>query len=206
MLERLILFSLRERVLILLLTVTIAVAGVVSFLRLPIDAVPDITNVQVQVLTNAPALGPADVERFITIPVELGMSGIPDLEDVRSISRAGLSAVTLVFRDGTDIYWARQQVSERLGEVRNAIPKGMGEVEMGPVSTGLGEIYQFEVRGAGYTSMQLRTILDWDIAFRLRSVSGAGSAKRTKWRCRAEFRVLKEVQDQSGKVMHEATA
>lgn len=172
MLEALIRFSLRNRVVLVVLTVVLAAGGVLAFLRLPIDAVPDITNVQVQVLTNAPALGPLDVERFVTIPVELGMSGIPRLTETRSISRAGLSAVTLVFEDGTDIYWARQQVQERLGEVREGIPKGFGEPAMGPVSSGLGEIYQFEVRGQGYTPMELRTLLDWEVAYRLRSVPG----------------------------------
>ncbi len=140
--------------------------------NLPIDAVPDVTNVQVQILTSAPALAPEEVEKFITTPVELAMSGLPNLEEVRSLSRFGLSAVTVVFKDGTDIYFARQLVNQRVQEAREAIPPGYGEPEMGPVSSGLGEIYQFEVRGDGMSPMELRTILDWEIAPRLRNVPG----------------------------------
>ena len=107
---------------------------------------PDITNVQVMALTNAPALGPEEVEQFITIPVENAMSGIPRIKEVRSFSQFGISGVTIIFEDGTDIYWARQQVGERLDQVRAAIPQGFGQPAMGPIATGLGEIYQFEVR------------------------------------------------------------
>ena len=108
---------------------------------------PDVTNVQVQVLTNSPGLAPEEVERFISFPVETAMSGLPKIEEIRSVSKFGLSVVTVVFEEGTDIYWARQLVGERLTAAREQIPEGYGEPEMGPISTGLGEIYQFEVRG-----------------------------------------------------------
>ncbi len=172
MIERVLEWSLRNRFVVLALTGVLVLGGVAAMRELPIDAVPDVTNVQVQVLTTAPALGPEEVERFVTTSVELAMSGIPRLTEVRSVSRFGLSAVTVVFEDGTDIYWARQLVNERVQAAREAIPSGYGEPEMGPITTGLGEIYQFAVRGAGKTPMELRTILEWEIAPRLRSVPG----------------------------------
>lgn len=172
MIERVLEWSLRNRFLVLTLTVVLVVTGIAAARSLPIDAVPDVTNVQVQVLTTAPALGPEEVERFVTTPVELAMSGLPRLQEVRSVSKFGLSAVTVVFEDGTDIYFARQLVNERVQAAREAIPPGYGKPEMGPVSTGLGEIYQFEVRGAGKTPMELRTILEWEISPRLRAVPG----------------------------------
>jgi heavy metal efflux system protein len=172
MMERVLEWALRNRFIVLVLTGAMVVAGYVSLRRLPIDAVPDVTNVQVQVLTTAPALGPEEVEKFITTPVELAMSGLPGLEEVRSVSKFGLSAVTVVFEDGTDIYFARQIVNERVQGAREAIPPGYGEPEMGPVSTGLGEIYQFEVRGPGLSPMELRTILEWEISPRLRTIPG----------------------------------
>src|SRR3954468_6822219 len=143
-------------------------SGVYSLLSLPIDAVPDITNVQVMALTSAPALGPEEVEQSITIPVENAMNGIPRIKEVRSFSQFGISGVTIVFRDGTDIYWARQQVGERLDQVRASIPQEFGQPEMGPITTGLGEVFQFEVRnrpGAANPRppMELRTILDWEV-------------------------------------------
>ena len=107
---------------------------------------PDVTNVQVQILTDSPGLAPEEVERFITFPVETAMSGLPRIEQIRSLSRFGLSVVTVVFHEGTDIYWARQLVSERLAVAREGIAEGYGEPELGPISTGLGEIFQFEVR------------------------------------------------------------
>lgn len=172
MIDRILEWSLGNRFLVLALSGALVLGGLVALRSLPIDAVPDVTNVQVQVLTSVPALGPEEVERFITAPVELAMSGLPRLQEVRSISRFGLSAVTVVFQDGTDIYFARQLVNERVQEARSAIPSGYGEPEMGPVTTGLGEIYQFEVRGAGKSQMELRTILEWEIAPRLRAVPG----------------------------------
>jgi cobalt-zinc-cadmium resistance protein CzcA len=143
-----------------------------------------VTNVQVQVLTNSPGLAPEEVERFVTFPVETAMSGLPRIEELRSVSKFGLSAVTLVFEEGTDIYWARQLVSERLSEAREAIPEGYGDPAMGPISSGLGEIYQFEVKAENpcldgapdtdecFSPMELRTILDWFVNYQLRSVPG----------------------------------
>ncbi|MFQ5489903.1 MAG: efflux RND transporter permease subunit [Phycisphaerae bacterium] len=170
--SRIIDFSLNNRFLVIVLWLLIVAMGINSLSELPIDAVPDVTNVQVQILTNTPGLPPEEVERFITFPVETAMSGLPAIEEIRSVSKFGLSVVTVVFVEGTDIYWARQLVAERLVEAREQIPEGYGDPAMGPISTGLGEIYQFEVRGDGYTPMELRTILDWYVNFQLRSVSG----------------------------------
>ncbi len=175
MAERIIDFALNNRFAVLILVFMLAVVGVASMLHLPVDAVPDVTNVQVQVLTNAPALGPVEVEQFVTFPVEAAMSGLPRVTDIRSVSRFGLSLVTVVFEEGTDIYWARQLVGERLSQARENIPKGFGNPEMGPITTGLGEIYQFQVRakpGYHYSLMELRSIMDWRVAFNLRSVPG----------------------------------
>ncbi len=165
-------FSLDNQLLVLVFWGLVAVAGVYSMLKLPIDAVPDVTNTQVQILTNSPGLPPEDIERLITMPVEMAMNGVPDVEELRSVSKFGLSVVTVVFEEGTDIYRARQLVGERLGEAREQIPEAYGMPEMGPISTGLGEIYQFEVHGENYSPMQLRTILDWDINYQLRGVPG----------------------------------
>ncbi len=170
--HRLIEFSLRNKFLVLIIAAVIVGVGVRSMLRLPIDAVPDVTPNQVLVLTQAPGLGPVEVERFITFPVETSMSGLPGITEIRSVSRFGLSAVYIYFDEGLDIYFARRLVMERLPEARDAIPAGLGTPTMGPISTGLGEIYQFEVRGPGYSLMDLRSILEWDIAFKLRSVPG----------------------------------
>jgi cobalt-zinc-cadmium resistance protein CzcA len=191
MIERLIDFSIRNRALVIFAVLLMAAVGLRSAQQLPIDAVPDVTNIQVQVLTTAPALGPLEVEKFITFPVETVMSGLPRLAELRSLSKFGLSSVTIVFEEGTDIYFARQLVAERLAQARESIPKGYGSPTMGPISTGLGEIYQFTVqgdpmcprkataspRGHGdgddcYTPMELRSVLDWYIAYQLRAVPG----------------------------------
>ncbi|MGH2709014.1 MAG: efflux RND transporter permease subunit, partial [Actinomycetota bacterium] len=155
MIERTLEWALRNRGIVLVLSAALVLGGLAAMRGLPIDAVPDVTNVQVQVLTTAPALGPEEIERFVTTPVELAMSGLPGLVEVRSVSKFGLSAVTVVFEDGTDIYFARQLVNERVQAAREAIPPGYGEPEMGPITTGLGEIYQFTVRGDGQSSMEL---------------------------------------------------
>ncbi|MBK7072412.1 MAG: efflux RND transporter permease subunit [Myxococcales bacterium] len=172
MIERILEWSLKNRVMVIIASALMIVGGLSAMLRLPIDAVPDVTNVQVQILTSSPALGPEEVEKFVTTPVEQGMSGLPNVVQIRSSSKFGLSAVTVVFEDDTDIYFARQQIGERLAAVRENIPPGYGEPEMGPVSTGLGEIFQFEIRGDGKSPMELRTILEWEIAPRLRTVPG----------------------------------
>jgi cobalt-zinc-cadmium resistance protein CzcA len=168
-------WSLENRFVVMLLAIVLMGVGFVSVASLPLDAVPDLTNVQVQVLTTSPALGPVEVEQFITFPVENAMSGLPAVEEIRSISRFGLSAVTVAFQEGTDVYWARNLINERLQQARENIPPGMGDPQMGPIATGMSEIYQFEVRakaGHAYSLMDLRTILDWQIAFQLRSVPG----------------------------------
>ena len=175
MIRTLINLALDNRIVVLFLTVAMAAVGLWAMFQLPIDAVPDVTNVQVQILTKAPALGAEEIERFITFPIEAAMNGVPRVEEIRSVSQFGLSAITVVFDEGTDIYWARQMVTEKLNEARESIPPDMGSPEIGPVSTGLGEIYQFEVRsepGYAYSPMQLREILDWQIAYQLRGVPG----------------------------------
>jgi cobalt-zinc-cadmium resistance protein CzcA len=184
MIERLINFSIHNRALVVFGVLLMGALGLRAAQQLPMDAVPDVTNVQVQVLTTAPALGPLEVEKFITFPIETVMSGLPHLEEVRSLSKFGLSSVTIVFEEGTDIYFARQLVAERLADARQAVPEGYGNPTMGPISTGLGEIYQFTVEGEPmcpvdgpdtedcYTLMELRTTLDWYIAYQLRSVPG----------------------------------
>jgi cobalt-zinc-cadmium resistance protein CzcA len=168
-------WSLDNRFIVMLLSLVLLGVGFVSASRLPLDAVPDLTNIQVQVLTTSPALGPVEVEQFITFPVENAMSGLPRVDEIRSISRFGLSAVTVSFEEGTDIYWARNLINERLQQARENIPPGMGDPQMGPIATGMSEIFQFEVRskpGHAHSLMDLRTILDWQIAFQLRSVPG----------------------------------
>jgi cobalt-zinc-cadmium resistance protein CzcA len=165
-------FVLKQRLLMLALTVLLIGWGVWSALRLPIDAVPDVTNVQVQINTNAPALSPLEAERQITLPIELAMSGLPDVEEVRSLSKFGLSQVTIVFEEGTDIYFARQLVQERLQQAREEIPEGFGNPEMGPISSGLGEIYQYTIEAENVDATELRTLQDWVVAPQLRSVAG----------------------------------
>jgi len=128
--SRIIDFSLNNRFLVIVLWLLIAAAGLNSLSKLPIDAVPDVTNIQVQILTNSPGLAPQEMERFITFPVETAMSGLPAIEEIRSVSKFGLSVVTVVFDEGTDIYWARQLVGERLIEAREQIPEGYGEPAM----------------------------------------------------------------------------
>ncbi len=172
MLEKIIEFSLLNRLLVLALTAVAIVVGVVSFIHLPIDAVPDITTVQVQILTRTPPLGPVEVERYVTFPIETSMSGLPDVEEIRSISRFGLSAVTVVFKDKVNVYFARQLVNERLPGAKELIPEGFGTPEMGPVTTGLGEVYQFVVSGELYSLTDLKQILKWQIAPRLKAVPG----------------------------------
>ncbi|MGB7070372.1 MAG: CusA/CzcA family heavy metal efflux RND transporter [Pyrinomonadaceae bacterium] len=175
MINALIRFSIAQKLVVLLLVAIMAAAGAYSLINLPIDAVPDVTNVQVQVLTNAPSLAPLEIERQITFPVEVAMSGIPGVEEIRSVSKFGISNVTIVFEESTDIYFARQLILERMATAREQIPPGIGSPEMGPIATGLGEIYQYEVRaepGSNYTATDLRTIHDWNIRRQLMGVPG----------------------------------
>ncbi len=180
MIERILQFSLKQRWLILLAILGIIVLGIYNFTRLPIDAVPDITNVQVQINTEATGLTPYEVEQRITYPIEVAMSGLPKLDYTRSLSRYGLSQVTVVFKDGTNIYFARQLITERLQSIKSQLPDGI-EPQLGPISTGLGEIFMYTVtakpdaineKGKPYTPMQLRTIQDWIIRPQLRNLPG----------------------------------
>jgi cobalt-zinc-cadmium resistance protein CzcA len=177
MLERLIQFSIRQRWFVLFATLAVAALGVWNFQRLPIDAVPDITNVQVQVNTEAPGYSPLEAEQRITFPIETALAGLPRLDYTRSLSRYGLSQVTVVFKEGTDIYFARQLIAERLQAVRNELPPGLAPT-MGPIATGLGEILMFTVEndpaapGAPLTPTELRTLQDWVVKPQLRNLPG----------------------------------
>ena len=180
MIDRILAFSVHNRWLVIIAAIAVGALGVWNFTRLPIDAVPDITNVQVQVNTTAPGYSPLEIEQRITFPLELAMGGLPKLEYTRSLSRYGLSQVTVVFKDGTDIYFARQLVNERIQQAKDKLPPGT-ETLMGPVSTGLGEIYMYAVEakpgarkpdGEPYTATDLRTIQDWIIKPQLRTVPG----------------------------------
>jgi heavy metal efflux system protein len=174
MINALIRFSVANKLIVLLLVGIMSAAGVYSLITLPIDAVPDVTNVQVQVLTSAPSLAPLEIERQVTFPVETAMSGLPDIEEIRSVSKFGLSAVTIVFKDSVDTYFARQLVLERLSQAREQIPSNIGSPEMGPISTGLGEIYQYELvsKDGSFDATQLRTIQDWNVRRQLLGVPG----------------------------------
>ncbi|MBI4748306.1 MAG: efflux RND transporter permease subunit [Acidobacteria bacterium] len=175
MINTIIRFSVTHRLLIWLVVLLLVGGGWYSFRRLPIDAVPDVTNVQVQILTAAPALSPLEVERQITFPVEITMTGLPDVEEIRSVSKFGLSAVTVVFHDGVNIYFARQLVSERLAQAREQIPPNLGSPELGPITTGLGEVYQYELKadpGSDYDPTSLRTVQDWIVRRQLLGVPG----------------------------------
>ena len=172
---RVINWALDNRFIVVMLLVLLTAFGVTAMFRLPVDAVPDVTNVQVQIMTTAPALAAEETEQFITFPVETSLSGIPKVEEIRSVSQFGLSVVTVVFEEGTDIFWARQMIAERLLDAREKIPPEIPSPRMGPIATGLGEIYQFEVKskpGFKHSLMELREELDWNIAFGLRSVPG----------------------------------
>jgi heavy metal efflux system protein len=180
MLDRLLQFAIQQRWLVMLLMLGVAVVGSVNFRALPIDAVPDITNVQVQINTEAEGYSPLETEQRITFPVETALGGLPALDYTRSVSRYGLSQVTAVFQDGTDIYFARQLVNERIQEVKGKLPPGI-EPAMGPIATGLGEIFMFTVKslpgaklenGETITPMDLRTVQDWVIKPQLRNVPG----------------------------------
>ena len=172
MLSRLIEFSIANRLLVIAVMLLVGIGGAYAALHLPIDAIPDMTNVQVQILTDAGSLSPVEVEKYVSYPIETAMAGLPRVEQIRSVSKFGLSAVTIVFDEGTDIQWARQLVSQRLVTAATKVPAGFGTPELGPMATALGEILQFEVRGGGRNSMDLRTLLEWEIAPKLREVNG----------------------------------
>lgn len=177
MLDRIIRFSIQYKPAVGLLIVALLAWGSYSLSQLPIDAVPDITNNQVQIITRAPAFGAQDIERMVTFPVEQSMANIPHLIEMRSFSRFGLSVVTLVFKDEIDVYWARQQVGERLSQIRGQIPSSIGEPEMAPVTTGLGEIFQYIIKvnhasDKKYTATELRSIQDWIIRRQLLGTEG----------------------------------
>lgn len=177
MLNSIISFSIRNKLIIGLFVLGLIAWGSYSLTQLPIDAVPDITNNQVLVITTSPSLGAPDVEKFITLPVEQATRNVPGIIEQRSFSRFGLSLVTIVFDDNTDVYWARQQVSERLSQVRQQIPPGMGDPQLGPVTTGLGEIFQYVVKAKPgyenrYSLTDLRTIQDWIVRRQLLGTEG----------------------------------
>lgn len=177
MLNRIIHWSIQNKLIVAVLTLGIIVWGLFSLSKLPIDAVPDITNNQVQIVTVSPSSGAEDIERFVTFPVEQSMATTPGIEEIRSFSRFGLSVVTIVFSEETDIYWARQQVLERLTDAKASIPPGYGDPFLAPLSTGLGEIYQYTLKAKPgfskkFTPTELRTIQDWIIRRQLLGVKG----------------------------------
>ena len=187
MLNRIVTWSLNNRLVVIVLSLLVIGSGIHALARLPIDAFPDTTPVQVQINTVVAALSPLEIEQQITFPVEQAVSGLPSLTDVRSISKFGLSQVTAIFEDGTDVYFARQLVMERLQTVE--LPEGIPRPEMGPVATGLGEIYHYVVTGKGKSLMELTTIHEWVIKPRLRSVPGV--AEVNTWGGeRKQFHVL----------------
>ena len=177
MLDKIIAYSIKNKLIIGLMTLALIIGGIWSAINLPIDVIPDISNNQVQVITLAPSLGAQEVEQFITAPIEMATGNIAKVTEKRSISRSGLSVITIVFEDETDVYWARQQVSERLKEVQSQIPKGMGEPLLAPITTGLGEIYHYVIHTKtgyekNYTATDLRTIQDWIIKRQMAGVQG----------------------------------
>ncbi|MBL8955434.1 MAG: efflux RND transporter permease subunit [Myxococcaceae bacterium] len=172
MLAHIVELSVRHRFVFTGLLAALLVAGGFAARELPIDAVPDVSTIQVAVLTEAPGLSPVEVEQAITFPIEAALNGVPHLVELRSVSRSGLSAVTVVFKETTDVWFARQLVLERIREVESALPPGAGTPQLGPVSTGLGEIFWFVVRSDHHGPSQLRTMLDWEIVPKLRSVPG----------------------------------
>jgi cobalt-zinc-cadmium resistance protein CzcA len=172
MIGKLVAWSLENRLIVALLVVLLAAVGGRGYARLSVDAVPDISNVQVQVLTNAPGLSPLETEQLVTRPVELAMAGLAGLETVRSVSRSGVSAVTLIFADDVPLDHARELAAQRLPAAREAVPAAAKRPELGPLTTGLGEVYHFTIRWPGHSSRDTRTLFDWDIAYALRRVPG----------------------------------
>ncbi len=179
MLEKIVAYTLRQKGMVIFLSLVIIAFGIYSYLRLPIDAFPDVTNIQVEVVSHADGLSAVEIERNVTYPIEMAMRGLPDIEQMRSVTKFGLSIVTIVFKDSVDIYFARQLVFERLAEAREKVPKGV-RVAMGPIGTAMGEIYQYTLEGAMPKDPQqklayltnLRTIQEWIVTPQLKSVAG----------------------------------
>ena len=171
MIDKIIEYSLKQRLFIIISLSVTLIWGVISYNQIPIDAFPDVTNNQVQILSNAEGYSPLEMEKLVTYPIEIEMSSLPHLIEKRSISQFGLSAITLVFDDDIDIYWIRNLILERLIRVKESLPEGV-DTEMGPVSTGLGEIYQYTLKSDSLNPMELRTLQDWVISPALRSVQG----------------------------------
>ncbi len=177
MLNKIIQFSIRNKLVIGIFTLMLIAWGSYSLTQLPVDALPDITDNQVQIITKAPTLAAQEVEQFISSPIERSMGNLPDITEMRSMSRFGLSVITIVFKESTNIYFARQIISEKLKEAEEKIPKGMGKPELAPVTTGLGEIYQYIIhpkKGSEqkYSAMELRTMQDWIVSRQLTGISG----------------------------------
>ena len=175
MIERLIRLSLEQRLLVLLMAVALTVGGVAAFSHLPIDAFPDVTPVQVQVITRAPSLAPPEIERLVTFPLEIELTNLPGKTELRSVSRFGISVITVVFEDTVDIYFARQLILERLVQAQRQLPQGV-EPTLGPVSTGLSEVFMYLVEGPSHNLQDLRTLQDWVIRPMLRAVPGLADA------------------------------
>jgi len=177
MLNSIIRFSVRNKLFIGLFTAALVITGIINLSKLPIDALPDITSNQVQIITVSPTLATPEVERLITFPLEQANATIPGIKEMRSISRFGLSVITIVFDDETDIYWARQQVSERLTEAKSQIPSSAGDPGLAPVTTGIGEVYQYVLRPAKgyegkYDLTELRSVQDWIVRRQLLGTPG----------------------------------
>lgn len=172
MINRLIEFALKQRLLVIAMTILLVALGLYSLNNIPIDAFPDVTNVQVQIMAEAPGLSPVEVEKLVTFPIEVAMNGLPRLTEIRSISKFGLTVVTVVFEDGVDIYFARQLVLERLQRAKESLPPAVPEPEMGPITTGMGEIYQYFIESDSLDLMGQRTLQDWFIKPQLRTVPG----------------------------------
>ncbi len=172
MIDKLIRLSIKNRIFILILTAGVTLVGFYNAYQLSIDAIPDITNVQVSVVTQSPGLSPIEVEQFITYPIEMELTGVPSVTEIRSISRTGVSSVTAIFKDGTDIYFARQLINERLRAAEAVIPKGYGSPELSPIATGLGDIYEFVLTSDRHTPEELRTYMEWELAREIKSTEG----------------------------------
>ena len=172
MLNQIITFSVRQKFVALSLVLLMAIAGYFALIQLPINSLPDVTPVQVLVITKAGRFSPFDVEKLVSYPIETAMNGLPDVKQVRSTSQFALSAVTIEFEEGTDIYFARQMVSQRLQSISSDLPPDVSAPQLGPISTALGEIYQYAVRGENKSLTELREIQDWLIAPQLKVVKG----------------------------------